>query len=75
MADNFGITSKNLDVFFFDQYNTPIRTMELLQWAIQKFGDDANFLLKIEFRPKQSNELESIITSEVTLNLYINDEI
>lgn len=65
MADAFGISPKNSDVFFSDQYNTPIRTLELLQWTIEKFGYDANFLLKIEFKPKQSKDSESLVTSEV----------
>lgn len=72
MADTFGITSKNSDVFFCDQYNTPIRSMELLRWAIEKYGNDANFVLKVDFKPKQSDEIESLITSEVMLTVYIH---
>lgn len=72
MADTFGITSKNSDVFFYDQYNTPIRTMDLLKWAIEMYGNDASFVLKVEFQPKMSDEVESLVTSEVTFYSFLN---
>lgn len=68
MAETFGITQKNSEVFFYDQYNTPIRTVNVLEWAFQKYESDASFLIKIEFRPKQTDEIETLITSEVFIH-------
>lgn len=62
VINTFGIRVENADVYFFDQYNTPIRSMDLLLEVVRQYGNDTSFVLKVDFKTKEDG---INITSEV----------
>lgn len=63
VVDAFKIKTNNSDVLLHDQYNTPIRTKNMLHDILNQFGNDSNFFLKVGFKSRIVDD--SLITSEV----------
>lgn len=57
----FEIRVQNAEILFFDQYKTPIRSMDLLNEVLRQYGNDSSFVLKVDFKVKDDGIFTSVV--------------